>query len=167
MSEDYERCDKMKQISTTTSDRSWTKADSEELRKLVEKAAEGPWKSESGGLSDLNFVNHEDDQVAYGVNDANATFISSARTAVPKLLDRVEELENIISEIGLPQALASIERLENTTEKLEAENEKLRAVAEAAKFVDRDCAEGGETPGQNCHVKLREALSALESKGEK
>ena len=163
MSEEYERCDKMKQIPTTTSDRSWTKADSEELKKLVANASLGPWyafgdKGIEANLEAIAMCNLANDV------DKDRDFIVAARTAVPRLLDHVDKLEAKNSKM---RAIVDggIEVLEGCIATLKAENAKLRKVVEAAKSVDENCAEGGKFPIQFCHVRLREALSALEKEG--
>ena len=132
----------------------WTKTDSEELRKLVEKATPGKWITrkidpEHGVL----YV-----QTQTGATRQDFLFIDMARTAVPLLLDHVEKLE-AENEKLTTIVMGGNEVLDAAILALTAENAKLRKVVEAAKKFIANTVTGNQE-----HCDLEEALSELEGK---
>ena len=140
----------------------WTKADSEELRKLADNATPGEWDASiSGATIGVNIggpsisTQFGQERVAWVMMSKDADFIIASRTAVPRLLDYVEELDENNDDLkNEVRALKISEGL------LMDAISKLRAVVVAAKTVSEKCICALES---EYHVDdLREALSALE-----
>lgn len=81
--------------------------DTAALRKLCEKATPPPWKairgkpeSGEGYICDLlnGTVVIVEDVDTLSDDESDAALIAAARTALPKLLDRVEKLERVATE---------------------------------------------------------------------
>lgn len=75
--------------------------DREKLRRLCEAATPGPWAYEDGSIVNRE---HEGDDwdiaEVYPQNRANAHLIAAARTALPALLDALEEQEAMTSALN-------------------------------------------------------------------
>lgn len=68
--------------------------DRERLRKLADAAARGPWEVDDGGGYDFSVTQGPDgDYIACDVTPRDAEFIAAARTAVPALLDQLDQAE--------------------------------------------------------------------------
>lgn len=94
-----------------------TKDERDALRQLCEAATPGPWVSfqedsaieaEEGGAI-CHIAHHAYLPTAMRRNEdwshANAAFIAAARTALPKLLDYVEELEKKLESVCFPKQI--------------------------------------------------------------
>ncbi len=83
-----------------------------ELRALCEKATKGPWEfrrllcSDDRGMGYVSDANDKDiahtgeRSLLAEENEANARLMTAARTAVPELLARVDELEEALGQIA-------------------------------------------------------------------
>lgn len=68
--------------------------DRERLRKLADAAARGPWEVDDGGGYDFSVTQGPDgDYIACDVTPRDAEFIAAARTAIPQLLDLLDQAE--------------------------------------------------------------------------
>ena len=68
--------------------------DRERLRKLADAAARGTWEVDDGGGYDFSVTQGPDgDYIACDVTPRDAEFIAVARTAIPQLLDLLDQAE--------------------------------------------------------------------------
>ena len=117
--------------------------DRERLRKLADAAARGPWEVDDGGGYDFSVTQGPDgDYIACDVTPRDAEFIAAARTAIPQILDLLDQAEAELdswmarayeAEGKLWKAEARIKRLENRaaseTARADAWREKHRVMA--------------------------------------
>lgn len=85
----------------------------DQLRALADQAARGPWTVDDGGGYDFSVTQGADgDYIASDVTPRDAAFIAAARTAIPQLLDQLDQAEARIRAVQdvLDQAEASINR---------------------------------------------------------
>lgn len=150
-----------------------------EVLEMCKKATPGPWAITQPGINDKSVYIVQDkylkDDYRQGVCklvhkpkiEEDAQFIALARTALPQLAERVIELEGKVDPYWM-----------NKAQELEAENAKLRAVAEAGKISLRHClpepnedeecvvCDGYPHACPQCDAgKLREALITLATAG--
>lgn len=121
------------------------------IRERAEKATEGPWEDRTDDLTDEVYVVHDREQVLFvascgGKEDprasADAVFISTARTNVPRLLAEVERLTEERDEL---QKVAT-ERLK-TAMRRAARLDKVRALHKPVPIYTTeagDCEHGGD-----------------------
>lgn len=141
------------------------------LRALVERATPGPWVDDTSGADAFVFgpsgdelariawhgSHHTDEPEAH-----DARFIAAARTAVPALCDRVEELERLLERQDEPAHLlhARLERDRALADLAAAREENARLRAEVADLTRRH-ERAIAIIGRDMTEKNREALLVL------
>lgn len=117
----------------------------EAMRECVEATTEGPWEDRTDDLTDEVYVVHDREQVLFvascgGKEDprvsADAVFISTARTNVPRLLAEVERLRSVCDELTRAYNLAADRFMDvtATANRLQARLAKVRALHQPERF---------------------------------